>query len=80
MVVMPAVEPVDDTPSGDAPHPLPAEVSPKVIAGHLFPEDEERFRAEYEAALDGARRTPEVGVAYPDRQSNTGARCQHSRL
>ena len=57
---MPAVEHVDHTPSEDAPHPLLAGVSAKIIANHLLPEDQERFRVEYEAALDEARRTYEL--------------------
>ena len=60
MADMPAVEHVDDTPSEDAPHPLLAGVSPKIIANHLFPEDQERFRVEYEASLEEARRTYEL--------------------
>jgi hypothetical protein len=57
---MPAVEHRDDSPPEDVPHPLLAGVSPKIIASHLFPEDRDRFRIEYEAALDEARRTYEL--------------------
>lgn len=31
--------------------------SPKAVVGHLFPEDRGPFQAEYESALDEARRT-----------------------
>jgi hypothetical protein len=57
---MPVVEHLEDAPHEDAPHPLLAGVSPKIIAGHLFSEDRDRFRLEYEAALDEARRTYEL--------------------
>lgn len=52
---MTAAERVDEGPTSE--HPLLIGASPKTITAHLFPEDRARFRADYEAALDDARRT-----------------------
>ena len=47
--------------AGDAPSGVPDDLligaSPKAIMGYLFPEDRGPFQAEYESALDEARRT-----------------------
>jgi hypothetical protein len=44
-----------------APHPLVRGASPAVVRGWLLPRDAERFVAEYEAALDDARSSLELG-------------------
>jgi len=44
-----------------APHPLVRGASPAVIRQWLLPRDAERFVAEYEAALDDARSSLELG-------------------
>ncbi|HEY2223742.1 DUF6247 family protein [Actinomycetospora sp.] len=52
---MTAAEHVEEGPTSE--HPLLIGTSPKTITDHLFPEDRTRFNADYESALDDARRT-----------------------
>lgn len=53
---------LDHAPDGRrrVPEELLTGASPKTIATYLFDEDRERFRAQYEAALDEARRSYEL--------------------
>lgn len=46
---------------GPAPHPLAAGASPAVIKQWLLPHDASRFVGEYQAALDHARTSLELG-------------------
>ena len=56
-----------ETRSG-APRGVPEELligaSPSVIARHLFPEDRDQFKLEYETALDEARRSYDLAVVH----------------
>lgn len=60
---MTAAETTSGAPRG-VPDQLLIGASPSAIVAHLFPEDLDRFKLEYEAALDEARRAYDLAAVY----------------